>query len=180
MFEVLSVLTDRQQGVFAEFRLNTAVPRRSIDVNLTHPALLRSQPPCPNSKPATPSPKESPSRTPLPPPPPTYSISHPRPPSYVPYDPSSNDITTCGIPIPYNASSEWASKKVVLFAVPGAFTPGCSVKHLPGYIENLKEFEGKNVDVVAVLAFNDVRTSRDTRPIPLAVPCSHLSDSCSS
>lgn len=42
-----------------------------------------------------------------------------------------------------------------MFAVPGAFTPGCSVKHLPGYIENLDKIKGKNVDLVAVLAFND-------------------------
>jgi len=39
--------------------------------------------------------------------------------------------------------------------VPGAFTPGCSAKHLPPYIEKRKELEGKGVDVIAVLAFND-------------------------
>lgn len=39
--------------------------------------------------------------------------------------------------------------------MPGAFTPGCSVKHLPGYIENLPELKKKGVDVVAVIAFND-------------------------
>jgi alkyl hydroperoxide reductase 1 len=60
-----------------------------------------------------------------------------------------------GIPTNYNASKEWADKKVVLFAVPGAFTPGCSVRHLPGYIEKLEEIKGKSVDVVAVIAFND-------------------------
>jgi len=75
--------------------------------------------------------------------------------SYVPYTAEKAGITSCGIPQNYNASKEWADKKVVLFAVPGAFTPGCSVRHLPGYIENLKEFKGKAVDVVAVLAFND-------------------------
>lgn len=37
----------------------------------------------------------------------------------------------------------------------GAFTPSCSVRHLPGYIEKLKEIREKGVDVVAVLAFND-------------------------
>jgi alkyl hydroperoxide reductase 1 len=50
---------------------------------------------------------------------------------------------------------EWANKKVVLFAVPGAFTPGCSARHLPGYIENLSKFKTKGVDVIAVIAFND-------------------------
>jgi len=39
--------------------------------------------------------------------------------------------------------------------VPGAFTPGCSVRHLPGYITALEDIKGKKVDVVAVLAFND-------------------------
>ena len=50
---------------------------------------------------------------------------------------------------------EWANKKVVLFAVPGAFTPGCSVKHLPGYIQNLPALKAKGVDIVAVIAYND-------------------------
>lgn len=73
----------------------------------------------------------------------------------MPYTPESSAITACGIPQNYNASKEWADKKVVLFAVPGAFTPGCSVRHLPGYIEALEDIKGKKVDVVAVLAFND-------------------------
>jgi hypothetical protein len=50
---------------------------------------------------------------------------------------------------------EWANKKVVLFSVPGAFTPGCSVKHLPGYIQNLSAIKAKGVDIVAVIAYND-------------------------
>ncbi|KAE9380068.1 allergen Asp F3 [Stipitochalara longipes BDJ] len=74
--------------------------------------------------------------------------------SYVPYQEGS-EITACGIPINYDASKEWANKKVVLFSVPGAFTPGCSVKHLPGYIENLSAIKAKGVDVVAVIAYND-------------------------
>ncbi len=37
----------------------------------------------------------------------------------------------------------------------GAFTPGCSVKHLPGYIQNLPKLRSKGVDIVAVIAFND-------------------------
>ncbi len=46
-------------------------------------------------------------------------------------------------------------KKVVLFAVPGAFTPTCSAKHLPGFNEHLAEFRAKGVDTVACLAVND-------------------------
>jgi peroxiredoxin len=52
-------------------------------------------------------------------------------------------------------NTEWANKKVVLFSVPGAFTPGCSARHLPGYIENLSKLKSKGVDIVAVIAFND-------------------------
>src|SRR5688572_18631769 len=45
-------------------------------------------------------------------------------------------------------------KKVVLFAVPGAFTPTCSVKHLPGYVQQADAFKSKGYDVVC-LAVND-------------------------
>jgi peroxiredoxin len=45
-------------------------------------------------------------------------------------------------------------KKVVLFSVPGAFTPTCSVKHLPGYIEHFAEFQRRGIDV-ACMAVND-------------------------
>lgn len=50
---------------------------------------------------------------------------------------------------------EWANKKVVLFSVPGAFTPTCSVRHLPDYIAKLPALRAKGVDIVAVLASND-------------------------
>lgn len=74
---------------------------------------------------------------------------------YIPYSPENADIKSCGIPISYNASKEWADKKVVLFAVPGAFTPTCSVRHLPDYFAKLPELRAKGVDIVAVLASND-------------------------
>ncbi|MDY0871394.1 peroxiredoxin [Dongia rigui] len=46
-------------------------------------------------------------------------------------------------------------KKVVLFALPGAFTPTCSAKHLPGFITNAGAIKGKGVDTIACLSVND-------------------------
>ena len=45
--------------------------------------------------------------------------------------------------------------KVVMFAVPGAFTPTCSAKHLPGFVEHLAAFKAKGVDRVICMAVND-------------------------
>ena len=47
-------------------------------------------------------------------------------------------------------------KRVVLFSVPGAFTPTCDAKHLPGYVERFAELKAKGVDTVACMAVNDV------------------------
>ena len=47
-------------------------------------------------------------------------------------------------------------KKVVLFAIPGAFTPTCSNNHLPGFLKNADAFKAKGVDTIAVTGVNDV------------------------
>jgi peroxiredoxin (alkyl hydroperoxide reductase subunit C) len=49
----------------------------------------------------------------------------------------------------------FANKKVVLFAVPGAFTPTCSAKHLPGFLAHLADFKAKGVDKIVCLSVND-------------------------
>jgi peroxiredoxin len=58
---------------------------------------------------------------------------------------------------PENISTEeiFNGKKVVLFAVPGAFTPGCTMTHLPGYVVNADKIKAKGVDTIACLAVND-------------------------
>jgi peroxiredoxin len=47
-------------------------------------------------------------------------------------------------------------KRVVLFSVPGAFTPTCSAKHLPGYVELADKLRAKGIDTIACMAVNDV------------------------
>ncbi|MBE7158146.1 MAG: peroxiredoxin, partial [Rhodospirillales bacterium] len=58
---------------------------------------------------------------------------------------------------PKETSTEeiFKGKKVVLFAVPGAFTPTCSAKHLPGFIQNYDALKAKGVDTIACIAVND-------------------------
>jgi peroxiredoxin len=50
----------------------------------------------------------------------------------------------------------FGGKKVVLFSVPGAFTPTCSMNHLPGFVDHADEILGKGVDKIACMAVNDV------------------------
>lgn len=58
-------------------------------------------------------------------------------------------------PVEISTTDLFKGKKVVLFAVPGAFTPTCSLNHLPGYLDNREALIAKGVDDIAVLAVND-------------------------
>ncbi len=59
-------------------------------------------------------------------------------------------------PEPTTAEALFAGKRAVLFAVPGAFTPTCSAKHVPGFLNAMKDLHAKKIDIVACLSVNDV------------------------
>ncbi|MBC6427886.1 MAG: peroxiredoxin [Cellvibrionales bacterium] len=67
------------------------------------------------------------------------------------------DLHTMGAdgPEPIKTAEVFGGKKVVLFAVPGAFTPGCTATHLPGYVVQADEIKARGVDTVACVAVND-------------------------
>jgi peroxiredoxin len=60
-----------------------------------------------------------------------------------------------GGPKPVSTDELFAGRKVALFALPGAFTPTCSAKHLPGYIQQSGALKAKGVDTIACLSVND-------------------------
>jgi len=64
-------------------------------------------------------------------------------------------IATADGPKEVGVGSYFGGRKVVLFGVPGAFTPTCSNNHLPGYLENRDAILRKGVDAIAVVAVND-------------------------
>lgn len=58
-------------------------------------------------------------------------------------------------PQPLASADYFAGKRVALFSVPGAFTPTCSAKHLPGFVEKAAELKAKGIDEIACTAVND-------------------------
>ena len=64
-------------------------------------------------------------------------------------------IATADGPEQTTTSEYFGGRRVALFAVPGAFTPTCSARHLPSYVERAGELKGKGVDEIACISVND-------------------------
>ena len=64
-------------------------------------------------------------------------------------------IATAEGPQPTSTSDFFGGKRVALFAVPGAFTPTCSARHLPSYVEKAGELKSKGIDEIACISVND-------------------------
>ena len=64
-------------------------------------------------------------------------------------------IATADGPKPTTSGEFFAGKRVALFAVPGAFTPTCSARHLPSYVEKANDLKGQGVDEIACISVND-------------------------
>ena len=64
-------------------------------------------------------------------------------------------VVTPNGPEQVSSSDYFAGRRVALFAVPGAFTPTCSARHLPSYVEKAGDLKGKGVDEIACISVND-------------------------
>ena len=64
-------------------------------------------------------------------------------------------IATAEGPKPTTSGEYFKGKRVALFAVPGAFTPTCSARHLPSYVEKAQDLKGKGIDEIACISVND-------------------------
>ncbi len=60
------------------------------------------------------------------------------------------------VPAPKTTDEVFAGKRVALFAVPGAFTPTCSAKHLPGFVQKAEDLKSAGIDTIACTSVNDI------------------------
>lgn len=65
-------------------------------------------------------------------------------------------VMTADGPAKKSTSEVFSGKKVALFAIPGAFTPTCQQQHVPGFVDRVDELKGKDIDIIACTAVNDV------------------------
>ena len=75
---------------------------------------------------------------------------------------SGDNVPSCTLsvmgdsgPTPLTTDDLFNGKRVLLFALPGAFTPGCSMAHLPGYVATADKIKAAGVDTIACLSVND-------------------------
>ncbi|CAO3624863.1 unnamed protein product [Cunninghamella blakesleeana] len=73
---------------------------------------------------------------------------------YVPYDPKE-DLKACPLPQAYNVHEKLKGKKAVIFAIPGPFTPACSEKHVPGFIDAHDALKAKGISEIICLSVTD-------------------------
>lgn len=64
-------------------------------------------------------------------------------------------LATAEGPVPIRSGDYFAGKKVALFAVPGAYTPTCSARHLPSYVEKAADLKAKGIDEIVATSVND-------------------------
>lgn len=64
-------------------------------------------------------------------------------------------VATADGPKPTNSEDFFAGKRVALFAVPGAFTPTCSARHLPSFVDKAGDLKAKSIDEIACISVND-------------------------
>ena len=64
-------------------------------------------------------------------------------------------VATADGPKPTNSEDFFAGKRVALFAVPGAFTPTCSARHLPSFVDKASDLKAKGIDEIACVSVND-------------------------
>ncbi|KAJ1886355.1 peroxiredoxin type-2, partial [Coemansia sp. S17] len=72
---------------------------------------------------------------------------------YIPYDSAQSE--ECGLPQVLDTKKDFAGKKVVIFGLPGAFTPTCSAQHLPLYVAKAEAIKAKGVDRIVCVSSND-------------------------